>query len=118
MTQKIMYIKNNYDWKETAVRLLVTSYISNDQIAILLYTENREYYADLSKFITNVPRNCMAVDTNNLPSACEFIERYKLWKIWWMVYAEFGSYPVYEMNLDELRKWDEKWVDEFLNDDF
>ena len=115
MTQ-LMYIKNSYDWKETAVRLKVTSYVSHYQIAILLYTEDGEYFADLSKFINNLDRNCMVVDTNNLPNACEFIRRYKLWTIWWMMYAEFGSYPIYEMDLDELRKRDEEWVERFINE--
>ena len=116
MTQKIMYIKNSYNWKETAVRLKVTSYVSHCQIAILLYTKDGEYYWDLSKFISNLDRNCMVVDTNNLPTATEFIERYKLWTIRWMMYAEFGSYPVYEMNFDELRKRDEEWVERFINE--
>lgn len=118
MTQKIMYIKNGYDGKEVPVILKVSSYIANDQIAILLYTKDGEYYADLSKFINNLSRNCMVVDTNNLPDACDFIWRYKLWKIRGMMYAEFGAYPIYEMDLNELKKRDEEWVDEFLNDDF
>ena len=117
MTQKIMYIKNSYNWKEIAVILKVTSYVVYNQIAILLYTEDGEYYADLSRYINILDkRNCMVVDTNNLPNACEFIRKYKLWTIRWMCYAEFGSYPIYEMNLDELRKRDEEWVDKFINE--
>lgn len=112
-----MYIKNSYNWKETAVILRVTSYVAHNQIAILLYTEDGEYYADLSKFINNLSKNCMVVDTNNLPTATEFIEKYKLWTIRWMTYTEFGSYPIYEMSLDELRKRDEEWVERFIDEE-
>lgn len=118
MTQEKMYIKNKDDWKEIAVRLKVTSYVSHYQIAIVLYTEDGEYYADLSTFINNLSKNCMVVDTENLPNACDFIRRYKLWTIRGMIYAESGSYPIYEMNLNELEKRDKEWIDKLKKQNY
>jgi 3-methyladenine DNA glycosylase AlkD len=60
----------------------------------------------------------MAVDVNNLPTAEEFIQRYNLWDLVDYVHSGFVTYPVYAMNLDELRKWDEKWVEELSNTEF
>jgi hypothetical protein len=102
---KKMYIKHSYDKQKTAVTLSVTSYVANEQIAILLYNTDWEYYADLSVFVKPFEqKNYMAVDTNNLPTAEEFIQRYKLWKYVGFVYSGFCSYPVYEMNMERLEE--------------
>ena len=73
MKQETMYIKHSYDNKNEAVKLGVNSYVSNGQISILLYTEDWEYYSDLSVFVEPFDyQNYMAVDVNNLPTAEEF----------------------------------------------
>lgn len=117
--QEIMYIKHSYDTKTEAVTLWVNSYTNNGQIAILLYTKDGEYYSDLSVFVEPLEyQNYMAVDVNNLPTAEEFIQKYNLWMLVDYVHSWFVSYPVYEMNLDELAKRDKKWVDELANTEF
>ena len=79
MKQEAMHIKHSYDNKSEEIRLSVTSYTSNGQIAILLYTKDGEYYSDLSVFVEPLEyQNYMAVDVNNLPTAEEFIQRYNL----------------------------------------
>ncbi len=119
MKQETMYIKHSYDNKNEAVKLGVNSYVSNGQIAILLYNTDWEYYSDLSVFVEPLEyQNYMAVDVNNLPTAEEFIQKYNLWELVDYVHSGFVSYPVYEMNLDELAKRDKKWVDELMKEEF
>ena len=114
-----MYIKHSYDNKDEAVKLGVNSYVTNGQIAILLYNTDWEYYSDLSVFVEEFKyQNFMAVDVNNLPNAVEFIEEYKLWTLIGQASSGFITYPIYAMDIDELRKRDEKWVDELVNSKF
>jgi hypothetical protein len=104
-----MYIKHSYDEHDEAVTLEVTSYTSNEQIAILLHTKDGEYYSDLSVFVEPLEyKNYMAVDVNNLPTAEEFIQKYNLGELVGYVHSGFVSYPVYDMNINELCKWDRK----------
>lgn len=115
MKQSNMYIKN-YSGKKVAVKLEVLQYAENWQIAIFLYDSKWEYYSDLSVFIDPFKYlNFMAVDTNNLPNAEEFIQEYKLWTLVGYTHSWFCSYPIYEMNLDELSKWDKEWIEKLLN---
>lgn len=112
MKNKIMNIKD-FEWKEVAVILKVSSYVADWMIAIQLYTKDWEYYSDLSRYITKFKyQNYMAVDINNLPNAEEFIKKYNLWKKVDDIFAWFVVYPVYEMNLNELCKRDDEWVKE------
>lgn len=115
---KTMYIKN-HSGKKVAIQLQVQQYAKNGQIAILLYTPDWEYYSDLSVFVEEFKyQNFMAVDVNNLPNAVEFIEEYKLWTLIGQASSGFVTYPIYAMDIDELRKRDEKWVDELVNSKF
>ena len=115
MKQSNMYIKN-YSGKKVAVKLEVLQYAENWQIAIFLYDSKWEYYSDLSVFIDPFKYlNFMAVDTNNLPNAEEFIQEYKLWQLVGYTHSWFCSYPIYEMDLEELSKWDKEWVEKLVN---
>ena len=109
----------NHSGKSVPVKVQVTQYANNWQIAILLYTTRWEYYSDLSVFIEPFEeKNLMAVDTNNLPTAEEFIQRYSLWTLVWYTQSWFCTYPIYEMDLDELSKRDKNWVDELIQSKF
>ena len=111
-----MYIKN-YSGKKVAIKLEVLQYAENWQIAIFLYDSKWEYYSDLSVFINPFKYlNFMAVDTNNLPNAEEFIQEYKLWRLVGYTHSGFCTYPIYEMDLDELEKYDKKWIEQFRKD--
>ncbi len=115
---KTMYIKN-YSGKKIAIQLQVQQYAKNWQIAILLYTPDWEYYSDLSVFIEEFKyQNFMAVDVNNLPNAEEFIQEYKLWTLIGQASSGFVTYPIYAMDVDELRKRDENGVNELIQSKF
>ena len=103
-------------WKDREMILWVNSYQNNWQIAILLYEkESWEYYSDLSVFVEPFENKLyMAVDTNNFPQWEELIQNYNLWVLVNYVHSWFCSYPVYEMDIDELKEYDELWVKEFL----
>lgn len=119
MKQEIMYIKHSYDNQDEAIKLGINSYVMNGQIAILLYTTDWEYYSDLSVFVEPFDcQNYMAVDVNNLPTAEEFIQKYKLGELVDYVHSWFVTYPVYAMNMNELKKWDEKGVSELASTEF
>ena len=119
MKQNTMYIKHSYDDQDEAITLGVNSYTTNGQIAILLYNTDGEYYSDLSVFIEPFEyQNYMAVDVNNLPTAEQFIQKYNLGELVDYVHSGFVSYPVYAMDLDELRKWDKNGVDELTSTEF
>ena len=105
-------------WKDREMILWVNSYQNNWQIAILLYEkESWEYYSDLSVFVEPFENKLyMAVDTNNFPQWEELIQNYNLWVLVNYVHSWFCSYPVYEMDIDELKEYDELWVKEFLKE--
>lgn len=118
MNNNNLYIKD-YSGRKVAIQLQVQQYAKNWQIAILLYTPDGEYYSDLSVFIEEFKyQNFMCVDVNNLPNAEEFIEEYKLWTLIGQASSGFVTYPIYAMDIDELRKRDEKWVEELVNSKF
>ena len=108
----------NYAWKDLEIVMQVTSYQNNGQIAILLYEKKTgEYYSDLSVNVKDFDNKLyMAVDTNNFPYWEEFIKKYNLWTLVDYVHSWFCSYPVYEMDLDELREWNELDVKEFMKE--
>ena len=119
MKQNTMYIKHSYDDQDEAIKLGVNSYVTNGQIAILLYNTDWEYYSDLSVFVEPFDyQNYMAVDVNNLPTAEEFIQKYNLGELVDYVHSWFVTYPVYAMDMDELKKWDEKGVSELASTEF
>ncbi|MCK9466729.1 MAG: DUF4313 domain-containing protein [Candidatus Absconditabacterales bacterium] len=103
---KSLKIKD-YFGKNVDVVMEITTYTANDQLAILLYNKKTgEYYSDLSVFVEPFKnKNYMAVDTNNLPEAENFIQKYELGHLVDYVYSGFCSYPVYEMDVDKLNKY-------------
>ena len=105
-------------WEDREMVLWVNSYQNNWQIAILLYEkESWEYYSDLSVFVEPFENKLyMAVDTNNFPQWEELIQEHNLWVLVNYVHSWFCSYPVYEMDIDELKEYDELWVKEFLKE--
>ena len=111
-------IIKNYAWEDLEVLMEVSSYQNNGQIAILLYEkETGEYYCDLSVNVWDFDNKLyMVVDTNNFPYWEEFIKKYNLWTLVDYVHSWFCEYPVYEMDLDELKEWNEMWVKEFMEE--
>ena len=108
----------NYAWKDIDVLLSVEEYVQNNQLAIMLYEkETWEYYTDLSVFVKDFENKWYCVlDVNNFPWAEEFVQRYNLWTLVDYVQSWFVSYPIYEMDLYELEKYDPEWVHKFIKD--
>lgn len=114
---KTLFIKDS-TWKKIDIELKVETYVANPQIAILLYEKKTwDFYWDLSVFIKPFDHcTLMAVDTNNMPNAEDFIHRYNLWAFYDFCNQGFRWYPIYAMNITELLKYDKKWTSRFLDE--
>ena len=100
---KDMYIKS-YSWKNIKVDMELTSYANWGMAIVLRDKNNKEERGVLSKWICPLPENWMAVDTNNIPNAESFINRYNLGSKVDFVQSWFCTYPIYSMNIKELDK--------------
>lgn len=116
MEAKELTIKS-YAWNDVCVFLSVWEYQLGWLYVLLVEEETGENYCDLSVFIKPLEkRNQMCVDVNNCPNAEEFIRKYNLWVKIWEIDFCFVIYPIYEMDLDELREYDNLWVKDFEKD--
>ena len=108
----------DYDWNNIDILLVVEEYTNNNQLAVLLYEKDTgEYYTDLSVFVEEfTDKNYMAVDINNFPDAENLIKENNLWHLVDYVHSGFVTYPVYEMDLEELSRYDPEWVEKFKKD--
>lgn len=108
----------NYSWEDIDVYLTVEEYANSWQLAILLYEkETWEYYTDLSVFVKEFEdKGYVVLDINNFPGAEEFVQRHNLWQLFDYIQSWFVSYPIYQMDLNELRKYDPEGVDKFIED--
>lgn len=114
---KDLFIKDS-NWKKVNIVLKVETYVANPQIAILLYEKKSwDFYWDLSVYIKPLNHHTlMAVDTNNIPNAEDFIHRYHLWVYFDFCNEGFRWYPIYAMNITELLKYDSIWTNKFLDE--
>ena len=108
----------DYSWNDIDVFLTVEEYVNWNQLAIMLYEkETGEYYTDLSVFVKEFEDKWYCVlDINNFPGAEEFVQRHNLWQLFDYIQSWFVSYPIYQMDLNELRKYDPEGVDKFIED--
>lgn len=108
----------NYSWEDIDVYLTVEEYANSWQLAILLYEkETWEYYTDLSVFVKEFEdKGYVVLDINNFPGAEEFVQRHNLWQLFDYIQSWFVTYPIYEMNLYELEKYDPDGVHKFIKD--
>ena len=116
MDPKELVIKS-YSWNDVKVFLSVWEYQAWWLYLLLVEEETGEDYCDLSVFVKPLEkRNQICVDINNCPNAEEFIREYNLWVKVWEIDSGFVTYPIYEMDLDELREYDNLWVRDFEKD--
>lgn len=108
----------NYAWKDIDILLSVEEYVHNNQLAIMLYEkETWEYYTDLSVFVKEFENiGYVALDINNFPWAEEFVQENNLWTLVGYIQSWFVSYPIYQMDLDELAKYDPKGIKKYMKD--
>ena len=86
-------------------------------IHFLLEEETEEDYYDLSIFVKPLGKeNQMCVNVNNYPNAEEFIREHNLWIKIWEIDSWFVTYPIYEIDLDELREYDPLGIKDFEKD--
>lgn len=90
---------------------IAMKYMDNNTLAVCLYTEDGEPYADLTVNLEDSMANCeMAyVDTNNCPWADNFIKDNGLGEPTGKVgKSGFCTYPLYKFNLDMMAKYEEE----------
>ena len=106
-----------YQWNGIKVFLSVWEHQVWWLYILLVEEETGDDYCDLSVFIKPLEkRNQICIDINNCPNAEEFIREYNLWVKVWEIDSWFVTYPIYEMDLDELREYDNLWVRDFEKD--
>ena len=91
----------NYDGED--VTLNITQY-TDGNTAVLINCTNGEPFGRLSVNTgVDLPENWIAVDTNNLPDAVDFIEDNNLGKhTGYSIPSGFCVYPVYELNIEKF----------------
>lgn len=92
----------------TKVSVKYSRYMNNNRLALALFDEEQSPYATLT---VNVPEeelsneHCAFIDTNNLPEAPEFLDKYELGKFTgrWAC-SGFCMYPEYEFHKEDILK--------------
>ncbi len=116
MEPKELTIKS-FTWNDVNVFLSVWEYQLGWLYVLLVEEETGENYCYLSVFVKPLEkRNQICVDINNCQNAEEFIREYNLWVKVWEIDSGFVTYPIYEIDLDELREYDNLWVRDFEKD--
>lgn len=97
-----MQIRNNWNNTMEEVRVNITKYTSNDNLAIQLWCDEGPYALLTVNLNEKLPFNRAYVDTNNLPTAKEFIEENNLGKEIGVKVSGYCAYPLYEFNMERL----------------
>ena len=96
-----------YDGEMYDVSLYVGEYRNNGRLAIILIDGEGEDFADLTVNLSDerCPEGCAFLDTNNLPSAEDFVERNGLGEFtgYWG-HSGFCSYPMYRFDTERIGK--------------
>ena len=102
-----MTVKTDYRTYENCY-LFVDKYVADESIAIEIWNDEEGPVARITTCLDKLsayPGNLSFVDTNNCPWAEKFIETYHLGKpTGAMGTSGFCEYPLYEFDLDEIRK--------------
>lgn len=92
----------------------ITSYQNNDNIAVMAMCIDPEYnfpepYGTLTVNIDKLEPPLACIDTNNWRDAIELIEKYDLGTdTGQRIQSGYCTYPVYELNLNNIKKYDGK----------
>lgn len=98
-----------YGPKEMEVRLVVNNYADRNKLYLALWSLEDGYwepYCDLTRCLDGeIPADCAYVDTNNLPSAEQFIVENRLGTFTHMVgRSGFCTYPLYHFDMERIRE--------------
>lgn len=102
-----MKFKPYSDMDPIDVGLYITQYKSNNTLAIVIVeSESKEIYGNLTVNLGETPQDCQYVDVNNVPLAEEFIKDNELGKPVGLVETSgFVTYPLYKFNLSKLKEF-------------
>lgn len=95
-------ISSPYD-EDCNVKIVRKVYQNNGNLALQLITDCGEPYAMLTVNLSNkkLPMNTAYVDTNNLPQAEEFINKYGLGRhLGKFAFSGYCCYPLYEFHVE------------------
>ena len=100
-------------WETLSLTLKILPYANSDQIGIMLYSVNPEIACiDLWFFIGQVNKKIYFIANGNSFFNTEYlILKYKLWKFIDCVNTWSERLPIYEMDVNELIKYDPEWVE-------
>ena len=90
---------------EEKVFITRDSYSNNGNTAICLYCEDGAPWATLTVNLEGLPSGLCYLDTNNVPNAEEFVQKYGIGSPTGL-YGQSGfcEYPLYQLNLDRLNE--------------
>ena len=103
-------------WETLSFTLKILPYANSDQIGIMLYSVNPEIACiDLWLFIGHVNKKIYFIANGNSFFNGEYlIQTYKLWKFIDCVNTWAERLPIYEVDINELIKYDLEWIEKFL----
>ena len=91
-----VYLFRQQNGTKIPVRLFVTYYIDNNNVALEVYDLNHSPVARISVNVDKMPENWFAVDTNNVPTAEEFLKNNHIATYTGgSVQSGYCEYPVY-----------------------
>ncbi len=109
MEKLVLQTNLPYGPKEVEVRLVVNSDVDRSKLYLALWCFEDGYwepYCDLTICLDGeVPADCAYVDTNNLPSAEQFIVENRLGTFTHMVVRSGRcTYPLYHFNMERIKE--------------
>lgn len=92
--------------KTYKVKPKIDKYTTYKNLCISLVEENGSPFSCLTVNLIQLPENYAFVDTNNMPSAEEFIKKYELGKSVDQWYTSgFCSYPLYVFDIEKIKEF-------------
>ena len=95
-----------------SLTLKIMPNLNNDQVGIMIYSIDPQICCiDLWFFNNECNKNYLTINKSSYFNAEYLIQCYNLWTI-----VDLWSWiaPIYEMDLDELEKYDPEWVKKYL----
>ena len=115
MTNVKTFRIDNRLWDKLSLTMKISPYMDSDEIGILLFDENDgRVCIDLWSFFSVDNKDFFMVNIDNYFNAEYFISKYKLWTFIDHLNLRERKTPVYEMNLEILKKYDPEWVERYL----
>lgn len=95
--------------EEYKVEAFKTSYVENDNMAVII--ENEDFEEVLTVNLKDIPtsKNCAFIDTNNVKWAEKFLQENKIAKPTGRYgFSGFCSYPEYQFDMSKLKEYEDE----------